>query len=239
MFVYVQDAFQLHIFDRLHNSGGDSKCQFCEQTIGGSAQLTSYDMDKSLPGGVSFSAVSASDLARSDGVDMKEWNDSKRESLREVGYDNAKRYQKNTHGFPCMGSVLHCEVQPKSVLDQFEYGPYITNNLDELISLGYKNKKHPINEAREKHEKYMEIHELSQYKLRYAIDNNLCTIKGQTCDEHKNYDNDGNIGIMIAPTVKGFNVETGYFEYQDVSDKTVQNQQDIDDFSVDIPSKVM
>eukprot|EP01084_Bolivina_argentea_P299626 516490_1 len=55
-------AFCLHTFDRLHNSGGDSKCQFCEQTIGGAAQLTSYDMDTSLPDGVSFAAASAADL---------------------------------------------------------------------------------------------------------------------------------------------------------------------------------
>ncbi len=232
-------AFKLHIFDRLHNSGGDSKCQFCEQTIGGASRLTSYDMDTSAPGGLSFAAVSAADLARSDGVDMKEWNASKKESLKTVAFDNSNRYQNNTHGFNCMGSILHCEVQPKPILDPFEYGPYITYNLDKLISLGYKNKKHPIAEAIDKHNEFMAIHELNQKGLRYAIDNNLCTIRGQTCDEHIDYNNEGNIGIMKAPTPKGFNIETGHFEYEDVSDKIVQNQQDIDAFSINIPSIVI
>eukprot|EP01084_Bolivina_argentea_P092031 165616_1 len=120
-----------------------------------------------------------------------------------------------------MGSILHCEVHPKPLLEQFEYGPYITDNVDQLISAGYKNKKHPINEALDKHEKYREIHELCQRKLRFAVDNNLCTIKGHTCDEHLNYNNEGNTGIMIAPIPKGFNEETKHFEYHDVSGKTV------------------
>ena len=56
-------AMDMQIFDRLHNSGGDSKCQLSEQTVSGCARLTSYDCDQSATDGVACSVASPADLA--------------------------------------------------------------------------------------------------------------------------------------------------------------------------------
>ena len=233
-------AMDMQTFDRLHNSGGDSKSQISEQTVSGCARLTSYDCDLSASDGVSCSVASADDLAHKK-VDTTEWKESHKDDLLRIGHENCKRFQKAVHGHVAMNAVMHCEHEPsgRTVDKLTEYGKCISDTTDALVSESMNDRTKPMHISTQRLKKYRTLHSVEQSRLRLALDKHLCSIKGG-CEEHQGLPRDAlNIGIMVAPTPKGIDETTGYFTYHDTSTQIISSAADIDDFSKNIPSIII
>ena len=235
-------SFDLQVFDRLHNSGGDSKAQISEQCVAGCARLTSYDCDLSATDGVACSVASSSDLAGRN-LGATEWHDSHLADLLRLAHKNAGRFQKAVHGQVGMGAVIHCEhwPGPERRDETLEYDFFISEPIDALISEAMKDRSKPMHASLQRLTDFRKLHSVEQPRLRLAFDKHLCNIKGEQCTHHEASDERHplNIGIMLKPKAKGVNEVTKRFEYEDVSTAIISSIDDIDDFDKNIPAIII